>query len=451
MSWTLNANLIRLVTALIPTKGLRRRVRRRLLDRARDARTARLVPVVRARYAAHEQTCRDKLARGERLRVAFLVCDASMFSAEPVFQAMSDDARFEPFIAVVPRVTRGEAFLRETLAKTLDTLTPRYPGKVESLYDPEAKVRRSLAGRADIVFTSIVYSDQTFPEYTAWALSDQALLCCITYGYSGLFSSNVARTIFLPEIAFMWRYFVSNPQTLALWTERNPILKETARLSGYAKMDRLAAVPRHVPRPKTVLISPHHSLSRSGEYGGLTLSTFLIHADLFLQLPKDYPSVKFVFRPHPLLFPRLATGEWWGRAKTEAYRAALEALPNVEFQQGGDYFETFANSDALIHDCGSFLAEYFYTGKPQCYLLADKETEDREFLPFGRHLLDLTYKAYVADDVRAFLDDVVLGGKDVKKKARDAFAASDICCYYPHASDRVVAEVMASISGEHGT
>ena len=45
--------LIRLMTALIPVKRVRVRVRRRLLDRARDARTARLVPIVRARYAAH--------------------------------------------------------------------------------------------------------------------------------------------------------------------------------------------------------------------------------------------------------------------------------------------------------------------------------------------------------------------------------------------------------------
>lgn len=446
----MNATLIRLLTAFIPAKAARVRVRRRLLDRVRDAHTARLVPVVRARYAAHARRCREKFARGERLRVAFLVCDAAMFSAEPVFQAMEGDARFEPFIAVVPRVSRGEAFLRATLEKTLGTLAPRYPGKVEALYDPETRVRRPLAGRADVVFTSIVYGDQTFPDYTAETLSEGALLCCITYGYSGLFASNVARTIFLPEIALMWRYFVSNPRTLALWTEKNPLLKETARLSGYAKMDRLASVPRRADRPKTVILAPHHSLSKPGEHVGLTLSTFLAHADLFLQLPKDYPSVRFVFRPHPLLFPRLATGAWWGPQKTAAWRAAMEALPNVEFQQGGDYFETFANSDALIHDCGSFLAEYFYTGRPQCYLLADAETEAREFLPFGRQALNLTYKAFTEADVRAFLDEVVLGGRDSKKAARDAFAASDVCCFYPHASDRVVAEVVASISEDKG-
>ncbi len=247
----------------------------------------------------------------------------------------------------------------------------------------------------------------------------------------------------------MWRYFVSNPQTLALWTRTNPLLAWNARLSGYAKMDRLATVPVHEGRGKTIVIAPHHSLPRPGENDGLTLSTFLQYADLFRRLPRDYPEVHFVFRPHPLLFPRLATDAWWGREATAAYRAALEAEPNVEFQQGGDYFETFANSDALIHDCGSFLAEYFYTGRPQCYLLADTRTEEREFLPFGRKLLDLTYKAYDERAIRSFIDDVVLGGQDPGKPARDARAASDICCFYPKAADRVISEVIESIQGTH--
>ncbi len=436
--------LIRLATALIPAKGLRRRVRRRLLDRARDRRTARLVPVVRARYAEHERRVRGMLERGERVRVAFLVCDAAMFSAESVFLAMRGDARFDCSIAVVPRVTRGEAFLRETLAKALGTLGARYGAAVRPLYDPDS--RAALPLEADVVFTSIVYSEQTLAEYTALSLSERALVACITYGYSGLFRVNAAATIFQPEIALMWRYFVSNPQTLALWTERNPLLRETARLSGYAKMDRLASVPRRADRPKTVIIAPHHSLPRPGAPGGgLTLSNFLSYADLFLRLPKDYPDVRFVFRPHPLLMPRLATRAWWGEEKTAAYCAAMEALPNVEFQRGGDYFETFANSDALIHDCGSFLAEYFYTGRPQCYLLADRLTEEREFLPFGRETLERTYKAYCEADIRAFVEDVVMRGHDPRRAEREAFAAANVCCHYPHAAERVVDEVLESI------
>ena len=443
---SLTTGLIRLGTALIPFAHVRKRVRRRLLDRARDAMIERTLPRVRARYAGHEARCASKLARGERLGVCFLVSDVAQFSAEPVYLRMRGDPRFDAFIAVAPRVSRGEDFLRETQEKTLRVLTERY-GEVLRLYDPETGRRASLANRADIVFTSIVYRDQTLEEYTVESLSEFALVACIPYGYSGLFKSNVTRTVFLPEITLMWRYFFSNRPTLELWTGRNRHLADSARLSGYAKMDRLADVPVRTDRPKTVVIAPHHSLPRSGNAEGLTLSTFLIHSDLFLQLPREYPGVRFVFRPHPLLFPRLATDAWWGAARTQSYRAAMASLPNVEFQQGGDYFETFANSDALIHDCGSFLAEYFYTGRPQCYLLADRETEEREFLPFGRRLLDHTYKAYDARAVREFLDRVVLGGDDPMKGARDALAESDVRCFYPHAADRVVDAVVESILG----
>lgn len=441
--------LIRLGTSLIPVQRIRKRIRRRLLDHERDAWLAKVIPVVRGRYAEHARRCREKLIRGERLRVCFLVCDVSMFSAEPVYQKMLRDSRFEPFIAVAPRISRGEDFLRETQAKTLEVLSARY-GKIVQLYDPDTKNRLSLTGCADIVFTSIVYGDQTFHEYTSEPLSEQALVTCITYSYNGLLRANVDWAIFKPEIALMWRYFVPNPQTLALWTKTNPLLSWNARVSGYAKMDRLATIPVRTNRQKTVIIAPHHSLPKgAGENGGMTLSTFLQYADLFRRLPREYPEIHFVFRPHPLLFPRLATEAWWGAQATSDYRAALEAEPNVEFQQGGDYFETFANSDGLIHDCGSFLAEYFYTGRPQCYLLADAQTEEREFLPFGRELLNLTYKAYDEQAIRAFLENVVLGGEDPKKPSRDARAASDICCFYPRAADRVIVEVVESLQRAH--
>ena len=76
--------LIRLATALIPAKRVRKRLRRRLLDAERAEWLAKTVPAVRAHAADVEAQCRAKLARGERLTVAFLVCDASMFSGESV-------------------------------------------------------------------------------------------------------------------------------------------------------------------------------------------------------------------------------------------------------------------------------------------------------------------------------------------------------------------------------
>lgn len=440
------AFFIRILTALIPVKRVRRRLRDRWMAAARARRLARVLPVVRARYAAHVDACREKLARGERLRVAFLVCDASMFSAEPVFAKMRGDPRFDCFIAVAPRVTRGEAFLRDTLAKTVDTLSERYPQAVRAHYDLDSGRAESLD--ADLVFSSVLYEDQTLPDYTVERLSRRALVAILYYGYGGLFFTNGKKTPFLPNVTFAWRYFVSNEATRALSVARNPALAENVRVVGYCKMDRLASMRPRARARRRVLLCPHHTINREAD--GLALSTFLQHAGMYLKLPVLFPEIDFVFRPHPLLFPRLATAKWWGTEKTEAYRAKMASYPNVEFQQGGDYFETFADSDALVHDCGSFLAEYFYTGRPQCYLLADDATVDRQFLPFSRRLLEHVDRAYTDDDVVAFIRRVVVEGVDPRKAARDEFAEREVCVNHPHAADAVLAEVLEGIEKKEG-
>ena len=438
---SLSATIIRLATALIPAKGMRSRVRRRLLDRARDARCARLVPEVRARYARHEAECRGKLARGERLKVAFLVCDASMFSGESVFLRMRDDPRFDCFVAVAPRTSRGEEFMRATMDKTVAALSARYGAAVVPLRGDAHGID------ADVVFTSVIYEDQSLPAYTVERLSERSLVAVLYYGYGGLFVSNEKKTPFLPNIVLSWRYFVSNAATLATMTSRNPLLAANAAVSGYCKMDRLEAekakaAGKAASRRKKVLVCSHHSIDPDGV---LALSTFLSGAEALLRLPAQFPEVDFVFRPHPLLFVRLASPKWWGPEKTEAYRATLASYPNVELQQGGDYFATFAASDALVHDCGSFLAEYFYTGRPQCFMVRDDTTVERQFLPFAKVLLRRVYTARRPDDVAAFVRDVVVRGEDPMKEGREAFAVAEVCVNHPDASGKVVASVMEGI------
>ena len=407
---------------------------------ARARRLARAIPLVRARYAAHEAACREKLAHGVRLRVAFLVCDVSMFSAEPVFIKMKDDPRFDCFIAVVPRITRGEAFLRDTYAKTLGTLRPRYGEAVRALYNLDTKTCEGLTGRADVVFTSILYFGQSFEQFNAAALSEFALVAHIPYGYGGPLAVDLRRTVYLPELSLFWKTFLPNESVRAIWAHANPVLEPSLVVAGYAKMDRLAGFASGTGR-RTVIISPHHTLTDDAGKNGLALSNFLRYADFFLELPRRFPDIHFVFRPHPLLFPRLATKEWWGAERTEAYRARMASFPNVEFQQGGDYFATFAESSALVHDCGSFVGEYMYTGRPQCYMLRDASTLEREFTSLGQAILDCNYPVYDERGIEEFLRTVVLGGRDAKAEARRSLARTQICAYHPCAAERVVKEL----------
>ena len=437
--------IIRLATALVPVKSARKRLRKKLLRAAQEARVKGALPGIMARYAAHAEECRAKLARGERLKVAFLVCDAAMFSGESVFALMRDDPRFECVIAVAPRVTRGEEFLRATLEKTVGTLSKRYGDAVQALYDPATRKARTLD--ADIVFSTVVYEDQTLPDYTTERLSERALVCILYYGYGGLFISNERKTPYLPNIVFAWKYFVSNEATRQMSVERNPLLDGRIVVAGYCKMDRLANVGNGERGTgngrKKVIVCPHHTLERTP--GELALGTFPRYADLFLKLPEMFPEIDFVFRPHPLLFPRLATAKWWGAERTAAYEKAMEAHANVEFQRGGDYFETFAQSSAMIHDCGSFLAEYFYTGHPQCFLLADDDTVRTQFLPFSRRLLEHVKTARSEDEIVDFIRRVVIDGDDPDKAARDEFAAKEVCVNHPHAARAVVDAVCGGL------
>ena len=434
---------VRFLCSLIPAKKLRKRIRRRLLDAARSKWLEKEIPLIRENYGRLADACRDRLRRGEKLRAAFVVCDASMFSGESVFSLMLDDPRFDPFVAVVPRVSRGKDFLRSSLAKTVSVLSGRYGGRVRRLYDPETGRAETLEGRADIVFTSIVYQDQTLGEFTTVSMSKYALTVCLYYGYGGLFRSNEKKTVFLPDIVAAWRYFVSNEATRKLWIERNPMLSWNTAVAGYCKMDRLAAVKPVRGGRRKIVIAPHHTIDKCED--ALSLSTFPAHADFFLRLPAMFPEVDFVFRPHPLLFVRLATPKWWGEAKTREYVERMKAHSNVEFQQGGDYFETFASSDALVHDCGSFLAEYFYTGRPQCYLSDGSGRLERQLLPFSEKLYSNTYHAVSDDDIVRFIREVVIEGRDAMSGARAAFAAKEVCVNHPHASRAVLDAVVSSL------
>ena len=347
-------------------------------------------------------------------------------------------------MAVAPRITRGEKFLRETLDKTVDTLSKRY-GSVLKLYDPIMHRKIPLRGMADLIFTTIVYEEQTFREYTTGPLSEFALVACISYGYSGQLLADTRKMIFTQEFAFFWKLFVPNRATLELWSEKNPLLKKNLALGGYSKMDRLAAIPRKERKRKKILLCPHHSLMRD-DSGGVQLSNFLKYAKFFLSLPKMFPEIDFVFRPHPLLFPRLETDTWWGVERTAKYRIEMESMPNVEFQSGGDYFETFADSDAMNHECGSFFAEYFYPGMPQCYLLEDATSVDREFTDFGKALHKHTFHAFSEEEIVNFIKDTVIASNDPGREARKAFAQNEICTFHPHAALEVLRQLEGWLS-----
>ena len=89
------------------------------------------------------------------------------------------------------------------------------------------------------------------------------------------------------------------------------------------------------------------------------------------------------------------------------------------FIQEGDYIDLFLTSDAMIHDCGSFLIEYLYTNKPVMRMMNDISPESL-YNDLALKALDVYYKGFNKEDVESFIIDII-NGSDTLKQSRSDF------------------------------
>jgi CDP-glycerol glycerophosphotransferase (TagB/SpsB family) len=133
--------------------------------------------------------------------------------------------------------------------------------------------------------------------------------------------------------------------------------------------------------------------------------------------------IQIAFKPHPLLKKKLYDEATWGKVKTDDYYNRWNNMVSGQLVEG-DYIDLFLSSDAMIHDSGSFLIEYIYTGKPVLHTNRDENITDR-MNAFGILAFNLHYHAKNEKDIKAFIENV-LNNKDEKKKERTAFITSKL-------------------------
>ena len=132
-----------------------------------------------------------------------------------------------------------------------------------------------------------------------------------------------------------------------------------------------------------------------------------------------------------------------GQRKQFVYQTASITLFSVPtalciYDNSQDYFEYFADSDAMIHDCGSFIGEYLHTEKPCCYMLKNLEQVQDGLLPLGQACMENYYKALSENDIISFIEEVVIKRNDPLAEARVNFVRSQLKVNYPNASQKFV-------------
>ena len=368
-----------------------------------------------------------------KVNVGFIVFMTCAFSAENIMQKMLDDEHFEPSIIIVPSelVFSNEKSI-QVYKESLQYIKQKYKDKIRILeaYDEKSSQVIDYTKEFDIIFTP-TNDERILPKpYRIYNFIRNKILCCyISYSFQIVNSD----ACFSDTENLVWKYFIENKMNKKYLSDKQPVKAKNTVITGYVKSDCFYELQKHKSGRKMIIIAPHHSIHENG-----LCSRFLQYAELFLRLPEMYPNIDFIFRPHPLLRNTLNSPEFWGEEKTNQYFQNITSFPNLKYDTGSEYYQTFINSDGIIHDCGSFLPEYLYTGNPCCYTLKNTETINHYFNEFGKACLENYYQAFNENDVIQFIEKVVIEGIDTKKEKRASFTNNILKEYYPNATKNVM-------------
>jgi len=371
------------------------------------------------------QEALEIVRKKEKIKVAFFLIHESVWKYDVLFDLMVKHSKFEPVLFVCPVVNFGkenmlfemnksfEAFKKKgyNVIKTYDHTTGEYLD-IKKVFSP------------DIIFFTNPYQGLVDYRYYIKEFSN-TLTCYVPYAimttnYDAFYDSKFHNLV--------WRIFSETPihKNIAFQKQKNKGINNV--VTGYPGFDQLLinknsnnGVWKKQHRTlKKIIWAPHHSMHELNK-----VSNFLEYFDVFLEVANQYKEqLQIAFKPHPLLRIKLESDPNWGKEKTEAYYAEWMNLENGQFENA-EYGDLFLTSDALIHDCGSFMAEYLITGKPALFMIRN-EAVMKEWSEFGEKAVEVHYQSRTKEELINFIENVVLNENDWMKEKRDEFVQQNL-------------------------
>lgn len=393
-----------------------------------------------------------KACRNEPVRVVFLVLHKSTWKVDSVFQKMQEDPFFEPIVFICPFSTLGDEAMWEELRKSIDYFENK-GYQVISSFDFEHNEWRDLDDlEPDLIFFTNPYA-LTKKKYYKYVYINY-LTAYVPYYYM---ATNHAGTINkeLNEefFHFLWRLYCPHQLLYESFYRHVSQTVGDAIVTGYPATERFVDPNKVTSRnvwkqqlgdKKKVIYAPHHTISDSNS----SLSTFLLFGEYVRELScKFKDNITWAFKPHPLLKEKLYDHKDWGLSRTDAYYNFWEENDFTQLNEG-EYEELFLQSDAIIHDCSSFIVEYAFLRNPSLYLLKGKEMK---FLnDFGRKVFDSYHVASSKSEIVDFLESLIskpdqMGGRS------NPFLDKYIDDFYRKSlpSQKIIDDLKSTLIGEY--
>lgn len=365
------------------------------------------------------------IRKKEKVKVAFFLIHESVWKYDVLFDLMLKHPKFEPQLFVCPAVNFGMENMLFEMNKSFDAFKKKGYNVIKTYNNETGEyldVKKTFS--PDIVFYTNPYKGLQDYRYYITQFS-RTLTCYVPYA---IMTTNYDAFYNLSFHNLVWRIFSETPIHQKIAVQKQINKGNNNVVTGYPGFDQLLInkTPDNTVWKnkdltlKKMIWAPHHAMHELNR-----VSNFLEYFDVFLELAVIYKDkLQIAFKPHPLLRVKLENEPNWGKEKTDEYYNKWINLENGQFENS-EYADLFLTSDALIHDCGSFMAEYLITGKPALFMVRN-ESVMNDWSEFGEKAVTAHYQSRNRQQLIDFIENVVLNENDWMKENRHDFVQHNL-------------------------
>lgn len=400
----------------------------------------------RATYDLWKSKTRRKV--NAKIRVGFIVRMIELINkSKPLIDKLLEDERFEVYILCVPsnieagNLTKGNLendiyeYCKQIYSNSINTLNSNGTWLDIREYN------------LDYIFYSHPY-DSVYPQiYNSKNVCKCSKICILLYGMlltkemlnimlNKKFFRNVyiyfAETNYVKEFninRFLVTHRLGLQKSICLGM---PSLQDIYSRQCFTHKTKSLAW-RFSENTFRVIWTPRYTTNL--KLGG---SNFFVYYKELIEYADAHKDIDFLFRPHPLTFKTfIKTGEMTETEVLE-FKTAIRKRKNIALDEEKEYVDTFLNSNVLVTDISSIIAEYFVTGNPIIYCASNMTLELAEHT---KRILDGCYVVYNKKELFLCLANLKKGNDELKCK-RDRIISELFGDYLKCSTEKIIEEIV---------
>lgn len=372
--------------------------------------------------AKHKKVLAE-VRKKEKIKVAFFLIHSSIWKYDGVYKLMVEDIRFDPVVIICPYIAFGKETMLADMKASIEFCIQKGYKFISTYNEADGNwldIKKEIG--PDIVFFTNPHK-LTREEYYINNWRD-TLTCYVPYAFMTPDTYESQFNQLFHNI--VWRAFYETPIHKKIAESYSLNRGINVRITGYPGCDDFLeskVINNYTwkidnPKIKRIVWAPHHLMK-----DGSLQSNFLEMYQFFIDIAEKYKDkIQIAFKPHPIIKPKLYSFPEWGKKRTDDYYKLWDNLENGQLVEG-DYVDLFLTSDALIHDCGSFITEYIFTKKPSLFMIRNQDVM-KGWNEFGDMALNVLYQSKNKAEIIEFIENVVLEGKDTMQNVRLDFLNS---------------------------